>query len=211
MYAQRHLTPPSLRANLLVTGEARRLNRRNNPMSILDDHTRYDPTAMPNQVAPTQPGTAEPSGKEVKDAKPSAKKIARDLLASFAPAAPVVESAAEKERKRRVEVLTTKVRQLAQSFDDLNAIDGDPVAAAAGLKALNTALSQGTKAIQALTDAKLAPEPKAPRTPKPAVTESGRSGSYISSGEATVDSATISDTAPTSTPASDDVDSNTGF
>lgn len=103
------------------------------------------------------------------EAKAVTRKDVTDLFASFTPEAPKTESAAEKERKRRVARWETNVRQLATAFEELGG--GHSIAdSAAALKALQVTLRKGIAAIEALSDSKLDPaqsfDPKPPRAPR---------------------------------------------
>lgn len=91
------------------------------------------------------------------------------LLESFKPELPKAESAAEKERTRRIKAWNAAVANLASVLDSFGAIDGPPADAAAALRALGTVQKKGAATIAGISDAKLTGEvvPKAARQPRP--------------------------------------------
>jgi hypothetical protein len=113
-------------------------------------------------TAASAPETDEPKG-----AKASVtKRDVTALLASFEPEAPKTESAAEKERARRIGRLETGIRTLAKNLEEWGVTEGTPADAAAALRALQTVLKKGTAAINSLTEVKLGVAEKTTRAPR---------------------------------------------
>lgn len=113
-------------------------------------------TAMYDQPEETPTPTRAPR---------TTKKAVADLFASLEPAPPVAKSAAEKERERRVAMLEKNVVVFSKELMGLGILDGDVEQSAKIAKALGTIKAAATKAILAITDARLGLDPE-PSTPK---------------------------------------------
>lgn len=129
-----------------------------------------DPSALPSgfgtTVAPATPATEKNPVKST-----VTKRDVTDLLASFAPEPPKVESPAEKERARRVGRLESAIQTFVKNLEEWGVPDGTPADAAAALKALKTVQLKSTGAINSLTEAKLGLAPKTERAPRQAKAE----------------------------------------
>src|SRR5690349_1655597 len=77
------------------------------------------------------------------------------LVAAFETPAKPEQTAAEKERAKRIERLENGIRNLVKNFEEWGVTEGTPADAAAALKALQTVQKKATAAIGSLTEAKL--------------------------------------------------------